>query len=450
MRFTFETGQQRSAPAAPEVRADPLENPSISLLDPRAWASVFGEYRSKAGIAVTPDVAMGIPAFWCGVNFLAGCVASLPIKLHRKSVNGKETIEKGNLAKLIAGVVNDNMLTSFAWRREMMVSTFLSGRGMSFVEKAGGGTGDAMAFWPIETSKTILRRKQGRISYNYRDNAKAAVDVYQPSEVIDIKMLSRLDGLGVFNPIDTLRDSLGLSTALRNYSSRFFENGGVPPLALEGPAASPQAIGRAKADADEAVKQATKSNSNIVYLPSGHKLTPVGFNPEKSQLLEAQRFAVEECSRILNLPPAFLHSLINATYSNVEQQDLNFVKHCLVLWIEQWESELNVKIFGDAKGRYIEFDLNGLLRGDLLSRMRAYAQGIQSAVLKPNEARRRENLPDDPDGDRLLVNTAIQPIGAVPDPNAPLPLAGDPGTTGDPDGEEVVPGDPQTDPEDDQ
>lgn len=451
MRFLFELGGEK--------RSNSLENPSVSLADPRAWAQIFGEWRSAAGVPVDANVAMSVPAIWCAVTFLAGSIAALPIKLHRRSQNGTEQIERSSLAKLLAGTVNDGFLTSFNWRRDMMTSALLTGRGMTFIEKAGAGAGDAMYLWPLAKAKTTVRRKAGRLQYVYRDTTAAKVEVYEAGEVLDIKMLGGLDGIDAFNPVDVLKDTIGLGVALRVYASRFFLNGGVPALAMEGPAASPQAIARAKEDTGETVKQATRDESNIVYLPSGHKLTPIGINPDKSQLLESQRYVVEECSRIYNLPPAFLHNLVNATFANVEQQDLNFVKHCLVQWVEQWEQDLNAKLFGVTKGRYIEFDLNGLLRGDFLSRMQAYAAGIQNAVLKPNEARRRENLPDVPGGDVLMVNTAIQPIGTKPaavpalvpdpnkdpnkDPNAP----NDPSSTGNPGGEQDVPGDPVTEPE---
>lgn len=447
MRFSLEFGAPREARSSSN-----LENPSVSLVDPKAWAQIFGDWRSSAGVSVDANVAMTVPAVWCAVNFLCNCMASLPIKLHRKSVNGTETIERGPMVAMLTGKVNDEFLTSFNWRRDMMASTLLRGRGLSFVEKMGAGTGDAMALWPIQRDKTTIARKAGKLTYTYRDTASSTKQVYTPGEMIDIKFLGQLDGVSEFDPVMSMKDTIGLGVALRNYASRYFEMGGVPPLAMSGPAASPAAVDRAKTDVNEAVKESTRSDSNVLYLPTGHTLTPIGFNPEKSQLLEAQQFIIQEVSRLYNIPPAFLHYLMNSTYANVEQQDINFVKHCLVHWVEQWEAELNLKLFGTAKGRYVQFDLSELLRGDFLSRMQGYASAIQNAVLMPNEARRRENLPDAPGGDVLMVNTAIQPIGTKPasaanvadpnvDPNAdPNAKPAKPGAV---DGEEDPIGDPQ-------
>lgn len=433
MKFRFELGfggEKRST--------NSLENPSVSLVDPKAWAQIFGDWRSAAGVSVDPDVAMSVPAIWCAVTFLSGCLAALPMKLHRKSQNGVEQIERGQLAKMLAGCVNDDFQTSFKWRRQMMVSTLLRGRGLSFIEKQASG--DAMYLWNLQLAKTTIKREGGRLKYKYRDAAASRQVVYTAGEILDIQFLGSLDGVDAFDPVATLKDTIGLAVALRQYASRFFQNGGVPPLAMEGPAASPQAVARAKSDAGEAVKQSARDEDNIIYLPLGHKLTPVGFDPDKAQMINAQKFIIEEVARVFNLPPAFLHHLVNSTFANVEQQDLNFVKHSLVTWVEQWETELNAKMFGAARGRYIEFDLAAMLRGDFLSRMQAYASAIQNGVLKPNEARRRENLPDAPGGDQLMVNSTIQPLAPAP---------GDPATTGNPGGEIDNPGDPVTDPEDD-
>jgi HK97 family phage portal protein len=108
-----------------------------------------------------------------------------------------------------------------------------------------------------------------------------------------------------------------------------------------------------------------------------------------------------------------LQDLSHGTFSNTEQQDLHFVKHTIKRWVEQFEQELNLKLFGwNSHSRYVEFNLDGLLRGDFKTRMDGYAQGIQNALITPNEARRRENMPDQPNGDNLLIQGATVPLGS--------------------------------------
>lgn len=425
-----------------------LENPSVSLTDPKAWAQIFGDWRSSSGVSVDYDVAMTVPAIWCAVTFLSGCIASMPLRLQKESGGGREVLDKTNLSKMLTGTVNDEYLTSFKWRRNMMTSTLLTGRGMTYIERYGSG--DARYLWPFETVKTTAKRRNGKLLFDYRENTTGeGLKTYAAADVVDIQFLGKLNGVGVFDPVQQLKDTIGLAVAMRSYGSRYFQRGGTPPLSLSGPAASPQAVARANADIDEKISQATQENSNILYMPPNHTLTPIGFDPEKSQLLDAQRFIVEETSRMYNLPPSFLHSLLNMPFATVEQQDLNVIKHNIVHWCEQIEQELNAKIFGSARGRFVAFDLDGLMRGDLLSRMQAYAQAIQNAVYKPNEARRKEGLPDAEGGDQLYMNGAIAPIGlddpasdALGETLIPGDPASDPAVTGDPGSGVVDPADP--------
>jgi HK97 family phage portal protein len=399
----------------PSQRSQSLENPSVSLVDPVAWRNIFGDFRSAAGVAVDAKAAMSVPSVWCAVTFLAGCLAHLPVNVHRKTVNGRDTLESSPIAKLLASKVNDEYLTSFNWRRRVMASTLLNGRGYTYVERWQVGTGDARYLWPLPFQKTTPKRERGVFAYHYRDSASSTVKVYEPANVIDVQMLPFDDGVDAWRPIDSLKDTIGLAIALRTFASRFFLNGGVAPLAMEGPAASPQAVARAKSDAGEMVKQSTRDESNIIYLPAGHKLTPVGFNPEKSQLLDSQRFIVEEVSRIYNLPPSFLHSLLNMPFATAEQQDLNLVKHCIMHWVEQWQAELNLKLFGNARGRYVEFNVDELLRGDFVSRIAATTSAIAGGLFAPNEARAREGLPPKKAGDSLYMNGAVVAIDADDD-----------------------------------
>ena len=90
---------------------------------------------------------------------------------------------------------------------------------------------------------------------------------------------------------------------------------------------------------------------------------------------------------------------------------MHFVKHTIKRWIEQFEQELNLKLLGRKSGtQFIEVNVDGLLRGDFKTRMEGYAQGVQNGVLYPNEARRMENRPDDPVGNKLMIQGATVPI----------------------------------------
>lgn len=408
-----------------ETRSRSLENPSVSLASPEAWSIGWGGGRSEAGVDVTVATALGVPAFWSGTNFIAGTVAGLPLETYSLKADGQRELDRSSpLARLLEGPVNDDGLTRFDWLHAAMITTLTRGRSVTFVERSAAGR--VLNLWPLDADPIEVVRRDQRTLYIRRPRGGRVVE-YGASEVIDLAWMRMPDGISVADPVASLRNALGLSIALENYASRFFQNGGVPPLALKGPAASPAAAARGASDVAEAVRKSHETGDNVIYLPSGHELVPVGFNPEQGQLLEARLFQVQEIARILNLPPAFLHDLSRATFSNVEQQDINFVKHSLTQWVERLEQQLNAKLFGPKTyQRRVEFDIDGLLRGDFKSRSEALAAQVQNGLLTPNEARQSENRPALPGGDSLLIQGATVPLTAQTDQPPVTPASAEP------------------------
>jgi HK97 family phage portal protein len=217
----------------------------------------------------------------------------------------------------------------------------------------------------------------------------------------------------------TNKDAIGLAIAATKYGSKAFQSGGIPPMTLQGPFQSGAAAQRASEDVAKTTAKLAREGKPVMAIPMGHELKPVGFNPSEMQLIELQRFSIEQIARIYSLPPIFLQDLTRGTYSNTEQQDLHFVKHTLKRWIEQFEQELNLKLFPRGSKLYVEFNVDGLLRGDFKTRMEAHATTIQNGIRTPNEVRDIENMSPMPAGDSLMIQGATVPIGSqnlgVPD-----------------------------------
>ena len=161
----------------------------------------------------------------------------------------------------------------------------------------------------------------------------------------------------------------------------------------------------------KAITKAAKEDRQALTLPAGLEIKQIGSEPDKNQMIETQKWCVEQIARIYSLPPTFLQDLSHGTFSNTEQQDLHFVKHTLRRWVEQFEQEVNLKVFGRSKNaRYFEMNVDGLLRGDFATRMGGYAQGITHGFLKPSEARMLENWPNEPEANQLFIQSATVPI----------------------------------------
>jgi HK97 family phage portal protein len=369
----------------------------------------LGALASSAGISVSIENALGVPAYGGGVNFLSGTMASLPLHLYRRGEGGNER-QKSPLATLLHDAVNDET-SSFAWRKWIYDNVFTGGRAVTFIERSSAGR--IMNLWPLDPAGLTVKREEGRRVYLFRDGGTPKT--YQASEVIDITFMLKPDMVRHRGPVAMHRDVLGLAIALTQYSSKFFQNGGVPPFALVGKFLSPGAVARASADLQDAVKRASREQRLALPLPDGVDIKSIGVDADKAQLIEAHRFVIEQIARILTIPPTFLQDLTHGTFSNTEQQDLHFVKHRLRSLATQFEQELNLKLFGRMSNRlFVELAVDGLLRGDFKSRMEGLSKAVQASILMPNEARALENRQAAEHGDRLYMQGAMVPLGTAP------------------------------------
>lgn len=354
---------------------------------------------------VTVDSALSVPAVLAAVAFLSRSLAALPLHVFRVGADGPEKV-KGGLGTLIHEAPNPEW-TSFKLRQYFWQQVFTGGRGLIWIERSGT---NIVGLWPINPIMARIRRdSRGRTTYEVDGKT------YPASDVIDVPFMLKSDGLSHYGPVTLGAKAIQLALAMSEYGARFFAGGGVPPLALEGPLPQgPEAFRRAMADINRAIENAKAQDKPIFPMPPGHKLTPVGFDPDKGQMTDARRFSVEEIARIYQIPPVFLQDLTHGTFSNAEQQDLHLVKHLIAQWAQAFEEECNLKLFGQRNGgRYVEHNLDGLLRGDFRTRMEGLARAIQTAILTPNEARGLENRPSLPNGDDLLIQGATVPLGSA-------------------------------------
>lgn len=360
---------------------------------------------SSSGVVVNTETALGVPAIWAAVNFMSGTLAGLPLHVYRKRGDTREKVS-GGLASILHDAVNDEM-SSFEWRKGMFDNVFTGGRSFTFIER--NDSGKIMNLWPLDPGGVTVRKKGWERFYTYSDDGRTLQ--YTAAEIIDIPFMLKSDGVNHRGPLAANKNAIGLAIAATEFGSKFFQNGGVPPFAVTGNFQSGKSMNRAADDLAEATRRAAKEQRQALVMPAGLDIKSIGTDAEKSQLVELKRFCIEEIARIYSLPPTFLQDLTHGTFSNTEQQDLHFVKHTLKRWVEQVEQELNLKLFGRSNNRqYVEFSMDGLLRGDFKTRMEGYSLGIQNGILMPNEARRRENMPDDDAGNRLFIQGATVPI----------------------------------------
>jgi HK97 family phage portal protein len=368
---------------------------AVGLVNPMATA---------VDIPVTTDTALGVPAVWSAVNFISGTIAGLPLHVYRRGRDGRTRVRTG-VAPILHDAVNDGM-SSFEWRKYTYEQVLTGGRAFTFIER--NARGRVTNLWPLDPSKMLVAKRDGQKFYRYTDDGRTIE--YAADEIIDLPFALKSDGVQHRAPIATNKNAIAMAIAATLYGAKVFHGGGVPPLVLHGPFQSGAGAQRASDDIAQALASKAQDQRQVLVMPNGHELKPLGFNPEDMQNIELQRFIVEEIARIYSLPPVFLQDLTHGTFSNTEQQDLHFVKHTVKRWIEQFEQEVNLKLFGRGAAQYVEFSVDGLLRGDFKTRMDGYAQAIQHGVLTPGEAREAENRPRLAGDDRLYMQGAMMPI----------------------------------------
>ncbi|MGX9144989.1 phage portal protein [Mesorhizobium sp. 128a] len=396
-----------------QEKRNTIENQNIPV-SAENFLAYFG-LQSANLPAVSIDSALAVPAVWAAVAFLSRTLAALPLHAYRETKDGPKKLT-GRLEAIVHDAPNPEQ-GSFKFWQWFWQQVFTGGRGFAWIERTPQGVD---SLWPMDPTKTTVRRVGGRVLYQFGD-ATHPVKEYPAEEVIDVPFMLWHDGLRHYGPITMASKAIQLALAMNDYGSNFFAGGGVPPLALQGPVpVGTDAIKRAQGDIKRTIDAAKNANDPIFPIPGGYTLNPVGLDPAKGQMVEARRFQVEEIARAYQLPKVFLQDLTGATFSNTEQQNLMLVQHLVGQWAKALEDELNLKLFGrgGGGGKYIEHNLDGLLRGDFVTRMAGMSQGVQNGLITPNEGRALDNRPAMENGDKLYIQGATVPLGS----NATQPM----------------------------
>ena len=390
-----------------------LENPAISMSDSAAWQAFFersGASSGASGVHVTAETALGIAAYWCGLNFMADAIASLPLQVFKNDgETGRKVLRSDSAYALLHDAPNLD-LTAYDWRHDLAVDFYSHGAAFSYIER--DGRGNPVAIWPLDpclVQREITRN--GVRLYHYL--APGRMLTYAASDVIDWAWMRRRDWVNHVDPIAKFRESFGTAIATERHAGRHFASGGVLPYKLTGPFANGGSAERARADVDASIKrQAQNKDVPVIALPMGHDISLIGALPKDSQLVELQRFAIGQAARFFGLPPAALQDYSDSKFTVAEQQDLAIVKHALRPRLVQFEQQLNLRLWGSRRGRYCEHNVEGLLRADFKTRTEGLAKLVQSGLLRPNEGRAIENFEADngPNSNRLLVQGAMVPL----------------------------------------
>lgn len=374
------------------------------------YSFLFG--RTTSGKPVNETTAMQTTAVYACVRILSEAVASLPIHVYQyREDGGKEKVHDHSLYQLLHNEPNTEM-TSFVFRETLMSHLLIWGN--AYAQIIRDGAGRVLALYPLLPNKVDVQRdEKGEIFYVYNRSSVENPNFKEYGSIIlkkdDVLHIPGLgfDGLIGYSPIAMAKNAIGMTLACEEYGASFFANGANPGGVLEHPGVLKDP-GKIRGSWN-AVYRGTNNAHKIAVLEEGMKYQQIGIPPEEAQFLETRKFQINEIARLYRIPPHMIGDLEKSSFSNIEQQSLEFVKYTLDPWVIRWEQSLQkALLLPGEKGKYfIKLNVDGLLRGDYASRMQGYSIGRQNGWYSTNDIREMEDLnplSNEEGGNLYLIN----------------------------------------------
>ena len=393
-----------------------MKNPFTALFRARdkpqdsvSAAPTFYFGTSGSGKAVNATTAIQLSTVYACVRVISETVASLPLGVFEATGEGNRKATEHPLYRLLHDEPNSEM-TSFVLREVMLGHLLLWGNSYSQIIR--NGRNKISGVYPLLPDKmTVDRDKNGALTYTY-STASGQTVTLPPEDVLHIPGLG-FDGVMGYSPIALEKNAIGLGIASEEYGSKFFSNGARPSGILTHPntVKNPKAL----RESWNAAYGGSYNANRVAILEEGMTFTPISIPNNEAQFLETRKFQVDEICRIFRVPPHLVGNLEHATFSNIEHQSIDFAVHTIRPWLVRIEQSMNRALFSEQeKARfYVQFNMDGLMRGDYKSRMEGYAIARQNGWMSANDIRALENqnpIPAEQGGDAYLVNGNMIPI----------------------------------------
>lgn len=396
--------------------------PLSGIATPEKWVVdwITGSVGNSAGIRVDEETALTYSAWYGAVRVISEDVAKLPLPLYeRMQPRGRRRATDHPLYELLHDAPND-MMSSVILRETLQGHALNQGDGVAQLV-LHPRTGAIEEIWPLRPDRLeirITRTGPGKLQrwYVYRDDVNDIHARLPAHEVLHIGGLA-FDGVRGYNPVMLAANSIGLGLATEHHGARFFGNGSRPGGVLSHPGQlSPEARKRMTADWEN-LHRGLDRQQRIAILEEGVTWQQVGVPNDAAQFLETRKLQITEVARWMRLPAHKINDLERSTFSNIEQQQQDYLDNALDIWLVRWEQAILTQLLlaGERQRFYAEFLRAALLRGDISTRYAAYAIGRQWGWLSANDVLEMENRNPIPGGDQYLVPLNMVPAGTTGD-----------------------------------
>lgn len=363
---------------------------------------VFANSR-HAGVVVNEETARTYSAVYGAVKVIAESISSMSWHAFDRRADGGKDRQVGPVDWAISTQANPEM-TAISWREVMMQWALLWGNGYSEIVKDGAGR--VVELWPIKPDRVeVTRDNSGQLVYDISNGRGNSNTVLLPPDIYHLHGLGD-DGLVGYSVLSLAAKSIGLGLATESFGSSLFGNGAQ----LGGAFTHPKRLSKeAKTNLEDSINkkhQGPGQAFKTIVLQEGMEWNQIGIPPEDSQFLATRKFQVTDIARFFRVPPHKLADLERATFTNIEQQNIDFVVDTLLPWVTKMESESNIKFFPNPQRQtsFTKINIKTLLRGDSAARATFYKDLWNMGALSANEIREFEDMnPIGADGDKRFV-----------------------------------------------
>lgn len=397
------------------LAANDKQKRDISIGDPNVGVDIFGI--SANGVTVNAQTAMMHTTVYACVNVKAQGLSSVPFTLYEQTANGREKATKHPLFKILGKQINP-LMTSVTWREMITQDAELRGTHYSQIVRDRGGR--VVALYPLcfdrmEVFLTVNERNIPTLRYKYTPIEGAQID-FRQDQILRIVGLPSSNGILGVTPIGQNASSIGLGIAAEDFGNKFYSNGanGSGILSTEQTFKTPEAKERLASQFGEKYVGMDNSKKPIV-LENGLKWQPITISNNDSQFLETRQYQKSDIASIFRVSPHLINDLTNATFSNITELSIEHVKFCLMPLGIKIEAAVYFQLLTEKEQEtlFVEFNFNGLMRGDFKTRTEGYKSAIGAGWMKPNEVRIMENMNIDETGDKLLINMSFASLEEV-------------------------------------
>lgn len=355
-------------------------------------------YGTDAGITITPSTAMQISTVFSCVKVLAESVGMLPLNVKHKTADGLQTADDYKLHQLLKFGVND-FQTAQEWKETVTAHLALRGNHYSFINRINGVAHELLPLNPACVTPKLHNDWSVTYDVTYANGTKKTLG---SDEILHIRLFS-LDGLNGLSPIAAAKNSLGLAKATEKHGAKLFANAAQPSGGFStDKELTDKQYKRLKEQLED--HKGENVHKNLI-LEGGLSWFQTTMTSDDAQFLDTRKFQRTDICGIFRVPPHMIADLEKATFSNIEQQGLEFVQHTLMPYLLRIEQRINKDLIPKSeRGEYFaKFNTNALLRGDMKARAEFYNKLMQTGAISPNEIRKLEDMNPREGGDIYLT-----------------------------------------------